>query len=80
MTSAEELAQLYGPPARHSDHYLGEVVCYVDAGQHSGLNSGRVLYVAAANAREPLRYIVSPDIGIFPCEIAASELIEVPLT
>jgi hypothetical protein len=76
MTNTEQFAQLYGPPARHSDHTLGEVIAYYDAGQQSGKNSGRILYVAAATAREPLRYIVSPDIGVFPVEVAANEVRE----
>lgn len=77
MTSAEEeFKAIYGPSPRHSEHKPGEAISYHDAGARSGRNSGRILYVIAPTDLEPLRYLVTPDIGLYPVEVPAMDVIE----
>lgn len=75
MTSTQQFRELYGLPARHSEHKVGETITYTDPGQPEGRNEGKIIYIAEATADEPLRYIITPTVGLFPQEITANKVI-----
>lgn len=71
-----EFHAIYGPAPRRAEHRAGDTITYHDPGQPNGRNTGLIVYVIAATSTEPMRYVVSPDIELFPVEIAANEIIE----
>jgi hypothetical protein len=79
MTGQEDLEQLYGPAATHSEHWCGEDIRYRLPGE--GEFSGTIILVGAPiiMGSQPvgLRYIVTsngaasfPDI-VFPADVLA---------
>ena len=74
MINHDEIANIYGPPARYSEHTIGDEIIY---DEEIMMVYGTILYVCAPLARDmlPVRYIV--DVGMaYPVDIPASYVIE----
>jgi hypothetical protein len=60
MRSREEMEDVFGPAAAHSEHQRGQNVRYRLPGE-SGILSGEILWVCAATSDMQLRYVIMPD-------------------
>ncbi len=63
MVSQEEMEDLYGPLASHSEHKVGDRIRYIYEGQAT---AGTIVWVCAArpDSDPPLKlcYVVNPDV------------------
>lgn len=76
MAENNDFEVLYGKSAKHTDYKEGDSVRFWDRGVPGGQNNGTILHIVAATEKTPLTLVVSPEVGLFPVEIAVNEVIE----
>ena len=58
MTSNDEMIELYGPAATHSEHSRFDYILYLD--QDRRQQSGTIIWIQAPGAGHGIRYVVEP--------------------